>query len=381
MNVVSRLVLVVSWMLLTVAVKAQGPLPDISVRELTKGKVQVSWINPYETCIQLAIQRSTDSVNNFRTIFSSLSPELPANGFLDTKPLRGIKSYYRIFYVLMGGAYYFSKAVPVEVKWVNPVPGAAGGGTFRSIPVVKELQTDIRVKGVPLFTLGATDYAHFRDSIVRETRDNLKRLNDHTVEWTPAPARKDEQFIYIYQREKPLLRLTTGEYQHFKDSIASKTKDTLYLIDPFRIQLRPYFVAPSFISVFRNDSLVRKLDPLLYKKFRDSMMLATRDTLFSINNFRLDIHPFVPVYAWRPSEYVFTNTKGYVTVLLPLVKQHRYRIVFFDEDNSEIFQIKSVKETELVLDKANFVHAGWFSFELYEDDKLKEKNKFYLARE
>jgi hypothetical protein len=78
---------------------AQGILPDITVRELTKGKVQISWNNPYETCIQLAIQRSTDSVNNFRTIFSSQSPELPSNGYVDNKPLRGIKSYYRIFYV------------------------------------------------------------------------------------------------------------------------------------------------------------------------------------------------------------------------------------------------------------------------------------------
>ena len=37
--------------------------------------------------------------------------------------------------------------------------------------------------------------------------------------------------------------------------------------------------------------------------------------------------------------------------------------------------------TDRVLDKTNFVHAGWFTYELYEDEKLKEKNKFQLQKD
>ena len=124
-----------------------------------------------------------------------------------------------------------------------------------------------------------------------------------------------------------------------------------------------------------------KLKLPLYKIFKDSIATKTKDTLFFIDNTQLEIHPFVPKYVWKPSVYVFTNTKGYVTIMLPLVKQHRYRVIFYDEDASELFQIKSIKEMELVLDKTNFMHAGWFSFELFEDDKLKEKNKFLLSRD
>jgi hypothetical protein len=40
-----------------------------------------------------------------------------------------------------------------------------------------------------------------------------------------------------------------------------------------------------------------------------------------------------------------------------------------------------VKEVQLVLDKADFIHAGWFSFDLFEDGKLKEKNRFYIPKE
>ncbi|MBV9986446.1 MAG: hypothetical protein JO301_02130 [Chitinophagaceae bacterium] len=366
-------------MLLTSSAQAQNTSPEITVRELTKGKVQVSWTNPYETCIQLAVQRSTDSVNNFRTIFSSLSPELPSNGYVDPRPLRGVRTYYRIFYVLLGGAYYFSKAVPIEVKWENPVITPAPSSRTKPAPRIE--LTSIYLKGTELFKLGAGEYAHFRDSINHKTKDNLKRMNANAVEWIPAPVKKEDKLISIYRRESLLLQLTEGAYQRFKDSIAAKTKDTLYMIDPYRIQLRPFAVTPAFISVYRNDSLIQELDPGLYRRFRDSIAMNTRDTLFSINSYRIEVHPFAPKYAWRASNFVYTNAKGYVTIMVPLVKQHHYRVVFYDEDNSEIFQIRAVKEAELVLDKTNFVHAGWFSFELFEDDKLKERNKFYLSRD
>lgn len=357
----------------------QGILPDITVRELTQGKVQISWVNPHgENCIQLAIQRSADSVNNFRTIFSSLSPELPSNGFVDNKPIRGIKTYYRIFYVLQGGAYYFSKAGSIEVKWVNPpLPGASA----RTLSASDKDLTNIFVRGSHVFTFDKEEYSRFKDSINKQTSDGLKRINANNVEWKPMALKGIQKFISIYGREGLLTRMNPSDYQAFKDSIAT-TKDTLYMIDPYRIQLRHFIKTPDFISIYRNDSLIRQLEIPLYKRFRDSMASSTRDTLFMVNNFRLVIRPFVPRYVWRPSNYIYTNAKGYVTILLPLYRQHRYRIVFYEGDsqNTELFEVKSVKEAELVLDKANFMHAGWFSFELFENDKLKEKNKFFLSR-
>jgi hypothetical protein len=367
--------------------QAQSVLPDITVRELTRGKVQISWNNPHENCNQLAIQRSYDSVSNFRTIFSSLSPELPSNGYVDNRPLRGIKSYYRIFYVLEGGAYYFSKVVQIEVRWndnpgttTTPIITAPGTGRVPANIPAREMVTIVN-KGTILFQLTKEGYSHFRDSINHETRDELSRINPNKVEWKPAPVKRDQQRVIILRRESILSKLSPEAYKLFRDSIANTTKDTLFMIDPFRIQLRPFIMYPDFIAIYRNDSLLRQLPFNSYQWFRDSIAGSTKDTMYIIDKGRIDIHPFIPKYVWRPSVYVFTNSKGYITVSLPLVKQHRYRIVFYDEDNSELFQIKSIKEPELVLDKANFMHAGWFRFELYEDDKLKEKNKFYLAKE
>jgi hypothetical protein len=81
-----------------------------------------------------------------------------------------------------------------------------------------------------------------------------------------------------------------------------------------------------------------------------------------------------------PSVYVFTNKEGYVYVNLPDAAEKKYHIKFFEEDGSFLFEIKDIKDKGLTLDNANFFHGGWFRFELYNDEKLLEKHKFYLAK-
>ena len=82
-----------------------------------------------------------------------------------------------------------------------------------------------------------------------------------------------------------------------------------------------------------------------------------------------------------PSFYVYTNKDGYVFINLPDAEKQKYRIKFCEEDNSFLFEIKNLKQAGITLDKTNFLHAGWFNFELYNDEKLIEKHKFYLSRE
>jgi hypothetical protein len=81
-----------------------------------------------------------------------------------------------------------------------------------------------------------------------------------------------------------------------------------------------------------------------------------------------------------PSVYVFTNKEGYVYINLPDAPQKKYSIKIFEEDGSLLFELKNINEKGLTLDQANFFHGGWFNFELYNDEKLLEKNKFYLSK-
>ena len=86
--------------------------------------------------------------------------------------------------------------------------------------------------------------------------------------------------------------------------------------------------------------------------------------------------------SYVPSLYVFTCRDGYVCIRLPdSEKPKKYSIRFYDQEEALLFELKEPKEKEFKIDKANFYHAGWFRFEIYEDGRLFEKHKFYLEKD
>ncbi|MCY7423240.1 MAG: hypothetical protein LH478_16025 [Chitinophagaceae bacterium] len=254
---------------LSTPVFSQDTLPKFTVAEKGK-KVIVSWINPYESCIQLNVQRSYDSLKYFRTVYSANSPGLPQNGFSETKPAYS-KTFYRIFYVLEGGAYFF----------------------------------------------------------------------------TPA-------------------KLATPDFEARSININVDDK-----------------VLPSIknITISARGIPVKLVSAPLFTRFRDSILKQTKDTLFAVNDSLVELRRFVPKEIWKPSLYIFTNKDGYLNISLTDAKSKKYHLKFFEEDGTSLFEIHQVKEPLFTLDKSNFVHAGWYVFELFEDDKLKEKNKFYLPKD
>ncbi len=94
------------------------------------------------------------------------------------------------------------------------------------------------------------------------------------------------------------------------------------------------------------------------------------------------LKPIIPKKPdFIPSFYVYTNRDGYIFINLPDADKKKYHLKFYEEDDSFLFEIKAIHDPALTLDKTNFMHAGWFKFELYNDEKLIEKNKIYLAKE
>jgi hypothetical protein len=253
---------------------SQDTLPGFTIVE-RGDKVVISWTNPYQNLVQLNIQRSYDSLKFYSTIFSAPSPEIPQNGYTDTKKPAN-RVYYRIFYVMQGGQYFFSRAK--------------------------------RASGA------LTEAANSRD---------INNAN--------------------------LLNVIKGD----KRVVTIKIKGIIYK------QLS--------INAFRN--------------FRDSILHLTRDTLFAVNDSLVGVSPYTGSENFKPSSFIYVNKEGYINISLPLTSEKKYSIKFLEENGSSLFEIRNVKESPLILDKSNFVHAGWFLFELYEDNKLKEKNKLYLPKD
>ena len=260
---------------------SQDTLPKFTLVE-RGDKVIISWTNPFQNLVQLNVQRSFDSTKRYSTIFSAPSPEIPQNGYTDTKQPSN-RVYYRIFYVLQGGSYAFT--------------------------IVK------RATGL------TNDYTP-----TAGTENNSRDINNSN-----------------------LLNVRPGD----KRVVTVKIKDAVFK------QLS--------INAFRN--------------FRDSILHLTKDTLFAVNDSLVGLNPYTGPQNFKASSFIYVNKDGYINISLPLTSEKKYRIKFFEENGTSLFEINNVKESPLIIDKSNFVHAGWFLFELYEDNTLKEKNKLYLPKD
>ncbi len=280
---------IIAFCLVFNSVKAQDTLPSFTIRDINDNKILIAWTSRFgDNCIQLALQRSFDSTHFFSTIYSAQSPELPHNGVLDDRMPKGVKVFYRIFYVLQGGQYFFSKSL--------------GLFSFNKMRLPLTLSNQ---------------------NLISDNNDD-NAFNESSVGISPA----SNPYLNIYKR----------------------TTDSLYE----RIELRNF------------------------RHLRDSLS-QRKDTLNRLDSISFIIKPYLPKITWKSSKFVFTTeATNSVSIKLPQPKLHKYRIVFFEGNGTELFEIKNPKDDNLVLDNSNFVHGGWFSFDLYEDEKLKEHNKFQI---
>jgi len=223
--------------------KAQDTLPRFSVRNVGNNRIIVSWVNNYQLVKQISIQRSSDSLKNYKTILSVPDPMNRQNGYVDTKAAND-HMFYRLFIVLDKAMYTFSTP---------------------KLPV-----TD---------TAGAAEA----------------------------------------ERKK--------------------------ILDPFSIEVNK----PA-------------------KSIDSTLTVSGLDTRNKPNIF-------------IPSMYVYTARDGNVHLNLPDVDTKKYSVKFYDENDNFLFEVKNLKEPSLIVDKTNFYHAGWFKFELFIDEKIKEKHKFFIQKE
>ncbi len=101
---------------------AQDTLPKITVKNISN-RIIISWKSTYGANISnINIQRSSDSLKNFRTIGSVLEPMNKENGYVDQKP-PGFNMFYKVFVAFEGGTYVFTKSYRPVIDTVTTVTG------------------------------------------------------------------------------------------------------------------------------------------------------------------------------------------------------------------------------------------------------------------
>ncbi|MCA6483641.1 MAG: hypothetical protein IM558_13370 [Chitinophagaceae bacterium] len=143
---------------------------------------------------------------------------------------------------------------------------------------------------------------------------------------------------------------------------------------------------PTEYSIYKRNQFLFKLSDKKFRLFRDSIAMKTKDTLFSRADGRVDIHPYQGQQMGSASEkkksppLVFTDKKGYVNLRLAHPKFYRYIVRFYESTGKLAFEIIAPKEDWLILEKSNFIHAGTFDYEVWQDGTLHDKGRITLQR-
>lgn len=82
-----------------------------------------------------------------------------------------------------------------------------------------------------------------------------------------------------------------------------------------------------------------------------------------------------------PSRRIYTGRDNNIVINLSNADNRKYSIKFFDEADNFLFELNRVRENYLIIEKVNFLHAGWFYFELFDNGRMIEKNKIFIPKD
>lgn len=327
--------------------KAQDTLPSFTASLKSSGKVLISWRNTYPVVNQISIQRSSDSLRNFTTLITVPDPHIPENGFVDGK-VNGAKMYYRIFILFPNSKYLFTKSRKAVSEKTEP--------PLVAVKSVQKEKPKNETQPVPI-----------------SQKEVLKLKDSGTVTVNKAPV--EEEYLILPKIDNSRIYYLLESSNFKKPSVVNPGKAK-----------GPTIEVQKILVVKRRDSVIMMLAGNQVSRFSDSLVKQTKDTLLFVNADTLQIKPYIEIYkepkeVYKISPHVFTAKDGNVTISLPDYNHKNYFVSFFETDSTSVLEVRDIKYQVLTIDKANFGHSGWFRFELYEDGKLKEKNKLFIPRD
>jgi hypothetical protein len=254
---------------------AQDSLPAFSVVNKGNNRVVISWNNKFPQLKQISIQRSADSLSNFKSLITVPDPNNKQNGYLDSKAPND-KMFYRLYILVNGANFIFTKS---------------------KRPANDSIRTAL-----------------------------LSNISAKTI--------TDSNYLKVVQKIIS---------QNLPDS--ALTTEELLLLRRYRNSKQDLF----------SDSINRKIDAVVKTKNKPDVVI--------------------------PQYRIIANKDGLVRISLLDFGSKKYSIKFYEDDDTFLFELKDIKEASLMLEKSNFYHSGWFKSELYESDKLIEKNRFFIPKD
>ncbi|HET7001415.1 MAG TPA: hypothetical protein VFI33_08905, partial [Puia sp.] len=293
--------------------KAQDTLPGFTASLKSSGKVLISWRNGYPLVNQISIQRSTDSLRNFTTLLTVPDPQIPENGFVDSKPGNS-KMYYRIFILFPNSKYMFTKSRrPLLERAEQPTVNAKQvSGSKQKTGQVQTKQKQV----VPVATVTQSAGSESGKSIASANPANVTKTDP--VPPDAKPAEEEEKYLI-------LPKIDNSRIYYMMDNSSMKKPS---VTNPGKIK-SPTITVEKILYVKRRDSVIMQLEGNQVRRFSDSLVKQTKDTLYFVNADTLQIKPYIEVYkepreVYKISPNVFAARDGNITIALPDCKTKKY---------------------------------------------------------
>jgi hypothetical protein len=146
-----------------------------------------------------------------------------------------------------------------------------------------------------------------------------------------------------------------------------------------------YLFSKSFVPVLDTVKIINREimefeNAVLKKEKTEYKNEITADNKIILSEKKEIIKPLPPP-VFVPSKFVFVGKDNNVIIAIPDAETKKMSIRFYEEDNTPIFELSKINYSYLIMEKVNFLHTGWFRFNLYEDNILVEKSKFLIQKE
>jgi hypothetical protein len=210
----------------------QDSLPAFSVVNKGNNHIIVSWNNNFKQLAQISIQRSADSLSNFKTILTVPDPNNKQNGYLDSKA-PGDKMFYRL-YILVGGANFIvtrSKRPTNDSIRLALLADTANKKTTDSnyLKVVQKI-IDQNLPDSALTSEELVILKRYREGKLDLVTTADQKKIDATLKNKPKPDVQIPVYRIIANKDG-LIRITLADYQSKKYSIKFFEDDDTFIFE------------------------------------------------------------------------------------------------------------------------------------------------------
>jgi len=151
--------------------------------------------------------------------------------------------------------------------------------------------------------------------------------------------------------------------RYFFTDIKKAIKEKIKPITPVEKELLGSISSEDFVFNSKTGQKLQITKPIIDPSIMDKII--KKDSVINENIF-------------QPSGLIFTNSEGNLIIVLPDPEKKNFSLFVYQEDGEIVFRMKNIKESKLLIDKSNFISSGWFKYELFEGQKSREKNKFFI---